>query len=226
VPDELPSAAAPLGSPLVIRAALFDFGGVVTSSPFEAFNAYEAANGLPKDLIRTINATNHLENAWAKLERNDVDPEGFCPLFEAEAAARGHTVSGREVLGCLMGRVRPAMARAVQRCAEELVCACLTNNFAGGGLMADPERQSEVAAVHAQFHHVIESSKVGLRKPDPRIYELACEIMGVRPSEVVYLDDLGINLKPAAAMGMTTIKVVDPEVALAELQQAVGFPLD
>ncbi len=209
----------------MIRAALFDFGGVVTSSPFEAFNAYEAANGLPKDLIRTINATNHLDNAWAKLERNDVDPDGFCPLFEAEAAALGHTVSGKAVLGCLMGRVRPAMALAVQRCSENLVCACLTNNFAGGGLMADLERESEIKAVHAHFHHIIESSKVGLRKPDPRIYELACETMGVAPEEVVYLDDLGINLKPAAAMGMTTIKVIDATEALAALQSVVSFAL-
>ena len=210
----------------MIRAALFDFGGVVTSSPFEAFNAYEEANGLPKDLIRTINATNHLDNAWAKLERNDVGPEGFAPLFEAEAAALGHTVSGKAVLGCLMGRVRPAMAMAVQRCAENLVCACLTNNFAGGGLMADPDRESEIKAVHAHFHHIIESSKVGLRKPDPRIYELACTTMGVEPHEVVYLDDLGINLKPAAAMGMTTIKVIDPTEAIARLREVVGFPLD
>jgi putative hydrolase of the HAD superfamily len=210
----------------VIRAALWDFGGVVTSSPFEAFNAYEAANGLPLDLIRTINATNHLDNAWAKLERNDVDPVGFCPLFEAEAAALGHTVSGQQVLACLMGRVRPAMATAVQRCSENIVCACLTNNFAGGGLMADPEREAEVKAVQAHFHHIIESSKVGLRKPDPRIYELACSVMGVEPQEVVYLDDLGVNLKPAAAMGMTTIKVVDPDDALAQLQGAVDFPID
>lgn len=209
----------------MIRAALWDFGGVVTTSPFEAFNAYETANGLPIDLIRTINATNHLENAWAQLERNDVDPEAFCPLFEAEAIALGHTVDGRAVLSCLMGRVRPEMALAVQRCSENIGCACLTNNFAGGGLMADPERAAEVKAVQAHFHHIIESSKVGLRKPDPRIYELACTLLGVEPSEVVYLDDLGINLKPAAAMGMTTIKVTDPATALEQLQAVVEFPI-
>lgn len=208
-----------------IRAVLWDFGGVITSSPFDAFNAYEAEQGLPKDLIRQINATNHLDNAWALLERNEVDPDGFCPLFEAEAAALGHTVSGRAVLACLHGRVRPAMAAAVARCAERLACACLTNNFAGGGLMADPERASEVAAVHAHFTHIIESSKVGLRKPDPRIYQLACETLGVAAHEVVFLDDLGVNLKPAAAMGMTTIKVVDPGEALVRLSEVVGFGL-
>ncbi|MDH4145808.1 MAG: HAD-IA family hydrolase [Acidimicrobiia bacterium] len=210
----------------MIKAVLWDFGGVVTTSPFEAFADYERNNGLPEGLIRQINSTNPDTNAWAHLERADVTPEGFAPLFEAEAAALGHQVDGLAVLGLLSGRVRPEMAEAVRRCAERLVCACLTNNFAGGGLMADPRRKSEVEAVHALFHHIIESSKVGLRKPDPRIYHLACETMGVEPAEVVFLDDLGINLKPARALGMTTIKVVDPAQARTELGAAVGFPVD
>jgi putative hydrolase of the HAD superfamily len=117
------------------------------------------------------------------------------------------------------------MAEAVRRVAERLVCCCLTNNFAGGGLMADPANEAEVAAVKSRFHHIIESSKVGLRKPDPRIYELACTTMGVAAGEVVFLDDLGINLKPAAGLGMTTIKVVDPDAALTRLEEVVGFPL-
>jgi putative hydrolase of the HAD superfamily len=210
---------------VAIRAVLWDFGGVVTTSPFDAFLQYERDNALPEGLIRTINSTNPDENAWARLERNDVDVEGFAPLFEAEAAALGHTVSGSAVLALLQGRVRPEMAEAVRRCADRLVCACLTNNFAGGGLMADPTRAEEVKAVQAHFHHIIESSKVGLRKPDPRVYLLACDIMDVAPPEVVFLDDLGINLKPAAHLGMTTIKVVDPGEALDQLEAAVGFPV-
>jgi putative hydrolase of the HAD superfamily len=210
---------------VAIRAVLWDFGGVVTTSPFDAFLRYERENGLPEGLIRTINATNPEENAWARLERNEVDVDGFAPLFEAEAAELGHTVSGATVLGLLHGRVRPEMAVAVRRCADRLICACLTNNFAGGGLMADPSRTEEVKAVQAHFHHIIESSKVGLRKPDPRVYLLACDIMDVQPAEVVFLDDLGINLKPAAHLGMTTIKVVDPADALDQLEQAVGFPV-
>jgi putative hydrolase of the HAD superfamily len=209
----------------VIRAVLWDFGGVVTTSPFDAFIDYERANGLPEGLIRQINATNADTNAWAKLERSEVDLSGFAALFEAEALERGHTVSGEAVLALLQGRVRPEMARAVARCAERLICTCLTNNFLGGGLMADPTRAEEVAAVQAHFHHIIESSKVGLRKPDPRIYRLACDTMGVEPAEVVFLDDLGVNLKPAAAMGMTTIKVVDPAEALRQLEAVVGFAL-
>ena len=75
------------------------------------------------------------------------------------------------------------------------------------------------------FDVVLESSKIGVRKPEPRIYELACEALEVEPADCVFLDDLGINLKPARAMGMTTIKVVEPGDALAELEQVVGFPL-
>lgn len=209
----------------MIKAVLWDFGGVVTSSPFEAFNAYEAEAGLPKDLIRTINATNPDTNAWAQLERSTVDLDTFARLFEEEAAALGHTLDGSRIIGLLHGRVRPQMAEAVRRVAERLRCVCLTNNFAGGGLMADQGRMSEVRAVQAHFHAIIESSKVGLRKPDRRIYELACETMGVDAAEVVFLDDLGVNLKPAAQMGMTTIKVVDPDEALDRLEAVVGFPL-
>lgn len=214
-----------VSSAAVIRAVLWDFGGVVTTSPFDAFAAYEREIGLPEGLIRQINATNPDTNAWAQLERSEVDLATFASLFEAEAAALGHTVDGQRVLGLLHGSVRPEMAQAVARCAERLVCACLTNNFAGGGLMADRTRSDEVSAVHACFHHIIESSKVGLRKPDPRIYELACATMGVEPTEVVFLDDLGVNLKPAAALGMNTIKVVDPAEALARLEDIVGFAL-
>lgn len=219
-----PLPALPLPA-VTIRAVLWDFGGVVTTSPFEAFARYEAEHGLPEGLIRRINATNAHDNAWAKLERSDVDVAGFAELFEAEARALGHSVDGREVLQLLAGRVRPEMAEAVRRCAAQLTCVCLTNNFRSGEGVGpyDGDRGDEVAAVQAHFHEIIESSKVGLRKPDPRIYALACERMEAHPTEVVFLDDLGVNLKPARELGMTTIKVVEPDVALAELEAAVGF---
>lgn len=224
----------------VIRAVLFDFGGVVTTSPFEAFATYEADNGLPKDLIRTINSTNPDDNAWAKYERSDVDADGFGELFEAEARALGHEVDAKAVLACLSGDVRPEMAEAVRRCSERLTTACLTNNIAastpddaassdgghGTGLVSsDPERQARLDAVKAHFTVIVESSKVGLRKPDPAFYRLACDMVGIEPTEAVFLDDLGINLKPARAMGMTTIKVLDARRAIAELSEVVGFEL-
>jgi putative hydrolase of the HAD superfamily len=209
-----------------IRAAFFDFGGVILSSPFEAFNGFEERTGLPRDFIRTVNATNPDVNAWARFERSEVAFDEFCDLFEAECRALGHSVDARALMPLLAGEIRPAMVDAVRRCREEgLVTACLTNNWVSfDDFPADGRADGRDVAL-GHFDHVIESSKVGVRKPDPRFYELACETCAVGPEEVVFLDDLGINLKPAAAMGMTTIKVIDPADALAQLQAVVGFPL-
>jgi putative hydrolase of the HAD superfamily len=210
---------------VAIRAVFWDFGGVVLSSPFEAFNRYEEANGLPRDLIRTVNATNPDTNAWARLERSEVGFDEFCDLFEAECAALGHTVAAREMLGLLQGEIRPAVVEAIRRCRDAgLVTACLTNNFVSGD-RTPADGRPDHAEVLDLFAFVLESSKAGVRKPDPRFYELACELAGVEPGEVVFLDDLGINLKPAKALGMATIKVVDPDVALAELEALLALPL-
>lgn len=214
-----------------ITAALFDFGGVILSSPFEAFADYERSNGLPADFIRTLNATNPDDNAWAKMERNDVTIAEFCALFEAEARAAGHDVDAAAILAGLRGTIRPQMVEALRRCGERLKTACLTNNFvapeSGQGVdersaRMDPESFDGIMDL---FDVVVESSKAGCRKPDPRFYEIACDELGIEPSEAVFLDDLGINLKPAKAMGMTTIKVIDPDVAISELEKVVGFPL-
>ncbi len=208
-----------------IRAAFFDFGGVILSSPFEAFNGFEERNGLPRDFIRSVNATNPDTNAWARFERSDVGFDEFCDLFEAECRTAGHDVSARALMPLLSGEVRPAMVQAVRRCGEHLVTACLTNNWAPHAGPGHDDRQAHLEEVFSLFDHIVESSKVGVRKPDPRFYEIACELAGVEPIEAVFLDDPGVNLKPAAAMGMTTIKVIDPTDALAQLEQAVGFPL-
>ncbi len=212
----------------MIRAVLWDFGGVVTTSPFDAFNGYERAHGIPENFIRRINATNAHDNAWAKFERSEVDLAGFSALFEAESAAAGHPIPGTRVIELLSGEVRPEMVVALRRCRERFLIGCLTNNMAvgdGPGMALCRARRAAVAEAMALFHVVVESSKVGVRKPDPRIYRAACAELGVEPGEVVYLDDLGINLKPARAMGMTTIKVTDAGQALAELERAIGPPL-
>lgn len=211
-----------------IDAVLFDFGGVITTSPFEAFNRYEASLGVPADTIRTINSTNPDDNAWAKMERNEVDLDGFSTLFEAEAAALGYTMSGQDVLGCLSGDVRPQMVAALDILKERVRIGCITNNMRqghGAGMARTEEQAARVADAMQRFEVVIESSKVGLRKPDPRIYQLACREMGIEPARAAYLDDLGINCKPARALGMATVKVGDPEVALDELEAIVGFAL-
>ncbi len=207
---------------MTITAALFDFGGVILSSPFEAFADYERRHDLPAGFIRGLNATNPDANAWAKMERSEVTIAEFCNLFEAEAHTAGGTLVAADVLAALRGEIRPEMVEALRRCHERLQTACLTNNFVDTDSAGMP---ATMGSVMEHFDVVVESSKAGCRKPDPRFYEIACEQLGIDPSEAVFLDDLGINLKPAAAMGMTTIKVVDPAAAIIELEAVVGFPL-
>jgi putative hydrolase of the HAD superfamily len=202
----------------MIRSVMFDFGGVITTSPFDAFERYERLAGLPAGAIRTVNSTHPDTNAWARLERGEVDLATFCTLFEGEALHLGFRVDAREVIGALAGEVRPAMVEAVRYCTERFTTACLTNNF----VSAEEGVRTDIAEVLALFDAVFESSKLGVRKPDPEFYRLACETVGVDPADVVFLDDLGINLKPARAMGMHTIKVGEPEAALRELYALVG----
>jgi putative hydrolase of the HAD superfamily len=210
---------------MTVRAVIFDFGGVILTSPFEAFARYEADNGLPDGFIRRLNATEPDTNAWARLERSEVDLAGFADLFEAEARAAGHAVDGRTVLGMLAGELRPEMVEALRRCHDRLKTALLTNNFVATGPGGTGERAGPMAAVLDHFDVIVESSRAGVRKPDPAIYRMVCDELGIEPDEAVFLDDLGINLKPARAMGMTTIKVIDPDAAIAELEAVVGFPL-
>ena len=203
------------------RAVFWDFGGVITASPFEAFNRYEEANGLPRDFIRSVNSIDPDTNAWAKIERREVSAAEFDLLFADESERLGHRVPGSDVLGCLYGEVRPEMVAALDRLHDEgFILACLTNNVLGS-----TGDRPDVDDAMRRFDHVVESSKVGVRKPEPAFYELACSTAGVKPAEVVFLDDLGINLKPAAAMGMATIKVVDWRKALSELGAVLGLDL-
>jgi putative hydrolase of the HAD superfamily len=206
----------------VIRAALFDIGGVLLVSPFEAFAAYEERRGLPSGFLREVNATNHHANAWARLERGELDLDEFGAAFEEESAALGHRVPGGDVLALLGGEPRPAVCQAVLRCAERLKTALLTNNVVP---MDDTPLPPELAAVFETVDCVVQSSMEGIRKPEPEFYRRACSRLGVEPADCVFLDDLGVNLKPARQMGMTTIKVEDPTVALAELAATVNFPL-
>jgi putative hydrolase of the HAD superfamily len=208
---------------VTFRATLWDFGGVLSSSPFESFARYERDHDLADGFIRTLNATNPDTNAWAHFERSDVDFDTFCRLFEEEARAAGGELDAREVIACLSGDIRPEMVGAVRRCRDAgLRTGCVTNNIAP---MHDGSGWGAALDVYRLFDVVVESSKIGVRKPDPRIYALACEKLGVEPPEVVFLDDLGINLKPARAMGMTTIKVGDPVAALDELERHIGVPV-
>ncbi|HVA03458.1 MAG TPA: HAD-IA family hydrolase [Acidimicrobiales bacterium] len=205
-----------------IAAVLFDFGGVITDSPFDAFRRYERDHRLPDGFIRSVNASNHLENAWARLERNELGFDAFCDAFEAETLAAGGRIDARDLFAMFSGQLRPEMVEAVRRCGEHFKTGLLTNNFvtpiSGSGYSA-------LAEVLALFDAVVESSVVGVRKPDERFYLMACEALDVAPRQAVFLDDLGVNLKPARALGMATIKVTDTSSALTALEAVIGIPL-
>lgn len=210
---------------MTIEAVIFDFGGVLTSSPFEAFAQFETERGLPADIIRRTNAANHLENAWARFERAEVDIETFDRLFAEESLALGAEVRGREVLPLLQGDLRPEMVEALKRIKAQFRTGCITNNLPANAIGSLTGRSLYIAEVMVLFDHVIESAKIGLRKPDPRIYQMMVETLKVDPKNCVYLDDLGVNLKPAREMGMTTIKVASGAQAIAELEKATGLKL-
>ena len=211
----------------MIKAVFWDFGGVITSSPFESFNRFEVSNQLPKNFLRTVNSTNPDNNAWAKLEKTEVNIEEFNDLFLEESKALGHPVPGKEVIALLKGEVRQEMIKALNAINGKMIQACLTNNIKA----MDKEFEGNVSAsgkhneIMELFDFVIESSKENVRKPDPRFYLLACERANIEPSEAIFLDDLGINLKPAKELGMTTIKVIDPGIALKELESFLPFKI-
>ena len=210
---------------MMIEAVIWDFGGVLTSSPFEAFARFETERGLPTDIIRRTNANNHWENAWAKFERAEVDIEAFDHLFAAESLALGAEVRGKDVLPLLSGDLRPEMVEALKRVKLKFKTGCITNNLPANSIGSLGGRSLYVAEVMALFDHVIESAKIGLRKPDPRIYQMMTEALGVDPKRCVYLDDLGVNLKPARELGMTTIKVLNASQAIGELEGLTGLAL-
>jgi putative hydrolase of the HAD superfamily len=206
---------------------LFDLGGVLTESPMDSFAAYEAAAGLPAGLIRQLNATNPDTNAWARLERGELDVDGFATAFEAEALAAGSRVDAARVLRALDSpALRPAMVDAVRRLrVAGRPLAMVSNN------VRPMERTGALGELLALFDVVVESSVEGIRKPEPDIYRRALTRLSaaagerLAPADCAYLDDLGVNLKPARALGMRTLKVVDPAEALDELAALTGVPL-
>ncbi len=213
---------------MTIQAVIWDFGGVLTSSPFEAFNRFERERALPQDFIRRVNATRPDHNAWARFERSEIDAAGFDELFASEARELGCDLRGAEILPLLSGRIRPRMALALKACKARFKVGCITNNVSAGlgaGMAGGTGARAEIELVLAEFDRLIESSKVGVRKPDPRIYQMMCAELHVAPEACVYLDDLGVNCKPAAKLGMRAIKVESEGQALAELSRVLGFDL-
>lgn len=202
----------------MIEGVCFDLGGVIVNSPFDALTALERRSGVAAGAVRAINSRNPHSNAWALIERGDIDRHEFVRLFEVEAAALGYQLSGREVIDIAWhstaerSTAHPAMLDALARChAAGVGLAIITNN------MRPMSNDSSAAWLYDEFDVVLESCVSGMRKPDSEIYHSALHKLGVQPSRSVMLDDLGINLKPARALGMHTIKVIDPAVAAGEL---------
>jgi putative hydrolase of the HAD superfamily len=205
-----------------IDAVIWDFGGVFTTSPFEAFNRYEMKRGLPENFIRKVNSTNADANAWALFERGEIDSRAFDRIYLEESTALGHPVRGSEVLPLLHGDLRPRMVEALRHCKRHFKVGCITNNMIRDDLPTDGAA-SPAQQIMQHFDAIIESSKAGIRKPDQRIYLMICERLGVEARACVYLDDIGVNCKPAAQLGMTAIKVVNEAQALEDLARATGL---
>ncbi len=209
-----------------LKAILWDFGGVFTTSPFEAFAQFERERGLPENFIRSVNSRNIEANAWAQLESNKITREEFDELFRLESEELGHSVRGSDVLTLLAGDVRPRMVSTLVECKKHYRVGCITNNMkpaVENQVTPTVVQDSPTSKIMEVFETIVESSVEGVRKPDPQIYKIACRRLNCVPEECVFLDDLGINLKPARAMGMITIKVVDPDVAIQELSKATGL---
>ena len=213
------------------KAVIFDFGGVFTTSPVDNFALYEKAHGLPERFIGGVIKSNLHNGAFARFERAEISFEAFDALFAEETRAAGHEIGGRDFVALLDVALKPEMVEALRRVkAAGLKTGCITNNFEG----LDPVRSERkakgdaaIAAVFAMFDHVIESSKAGVRKPEPRIYEMMLEALSLPASACIFLDDLGVNLKPAQAMGMRTIRVPfgDVRPAIEELSATLGLRL-
>jgi putative hydrolase of the HAD superfamily len=211
------------------RAVVFDLGGVVLGSPLHAIRRYETDRGLPENAINRVVAETAPAGAWSRLERGELSMDAFYAHFERDCLAAGHEICARTLFEWMgeEARPRPVMIRAIHEIrGRGLRVGALTNNWASAEGAGDgAARDDGTRALREHFDVFIESCVVGMRKPDPRIYELACDRLEVAPRETVFLDDIGSNLKSARALGLHTIKVDTPEAALAELEQALGFPL-
>jgi putative hydrolase of the HAD superfamily len=203
-----------------MKGVLFDLGGVVLDSPLHAIARFERDHGIPPGFVNRVVVETGPRGAWSRLERGELDLEGFFAAFSRDCESAGHALSARRLMERIgeSSQPRPRMLAAVRRIRErDLRVGALTNNWGG--------EEDATRVLREHFDVFIESSVLGLRKPDPRIYEHASRALGVAPDQTVFLDDIGLNLKPARALGMTTIKVSEPEAALAELEAILGFPL-
>lgn len=211
-----------------ITAVLFDLGGVVLGSPLHAIREYERELGLSRNAINLVAARTAPTGAWSRLERGELEMEAFYPAFEADCRDAGIEMDAREMMSRMArsAEPRPVMLTAIERLrASGYRVGALTNNWAHTEDTDRPAQSDGTRQLASRFDVFIESSVEGLRKPDPAIYALACDRLGRPAREIAFLDDIGPNLKPAREMGMTTIKVDEPDAALSTLSAEIGLAL-
>ena len=204
-----------------LEAAIFDIGGVLTASPVTRIKNYCAANAISDEVRFAIFAP--ADGPWSRFERSELTPEGFARAFDSHLEGSGSQASGTAFLQWFFRGFdpRPEMIAVVNHLRGQVKLAAITNNVAH----ETPQRRTSGIDVHSLFEIVVESALVGVRKPEPRIFQIACEQLEIEPHQAVFLDDMGANLKGAKALGMTTIKVDETLSAIDELEDALGIPL-
>ena len=206
---------------MTIKTIIFDFGGVITNSPIEGFKLLEEKHGYDKGIITNINMNNPDNNAWAKSERGEIDINTFLEEFEKEALSIGQKINAKEILQQLYGSLRENMINKIKllSTSKKYKLICLTNVLKGVDIFTPKERVEAVKDVMSYFDIIYESYKLNMRKPEARIYQYILKELNIEPQETVFLDDLGMNLKSAKQLGINTIKVIDPNDAIYQLDE-------
>jgi putative hydrolase of the HAD superfamily len=204
------------------RAAIFDIGGVLTHSPVTRIQQFCAEQAIPDDVRYAIFGPD--DGPWSRFERSELSREEFAVEFDAHVTPCGTAARGLPFMEWFFQGFgeRPEMVAVVKHLRGRVKLGSITNNVARD---EPAQRRTSGIDVQSLFDVVVESAIEGVRKPDPRIYLVACQRLGVEPSEAVFLDDLGSNLKGARALGMHTIKVDATTGAIDALEQALGIPL-
>ena len=204
-----------------IKNIIFDFGGVVTDSPIEGFKNLEEHYGISKGTISSIVMTNQDNNAWAKSERGEINIDTFIKEFNQEALNLGFKLDATNILKQLYGPLRPIMVEKIISLSKNFQLICLTNVLKDVHIFSNEKRILEVKNILNYFDKIYESYKIGMRKPEKRIYEHVLNDLNIKPENTIFLDDLGMNLKTAKLLGIHTIKVVNPIKAIKELDNMI-----
>lgn len=207
------------------KAVIFDLGGVVFSSPMQAFSKLEQQHGLEKNFLNRMIVRNGNESAWSKLERGLLSLDAqFYKTFDEEITQAGAQDFSSEALmkevSQSMG-VNQCMLDAIQNLRNaNYKVAALTNNW-----IESKGREGFGESIKKHFDIFVESAIEGIQKPDPAIYLRTLKRLEVKATESVFLDDIGRNLKSAQSLGIHTIKVTNAMDAVKELEKVLGEKL-